>query len=83
MKNFARTPKQLGEIIRNIRKQSHLTQKELGQISNIWQETISNIERGADGTKIDTIFTILNALDQELVIIPRRKSSISEIEELF
>lgn len=83
MKDFARTPQQLGEIVRHIRKHNNLTQKELGQKSNLWQETISCIERGAEGTKIETIFTLLAALDQEMVIIPRRKASISEIEEIF
>lgn len=83
MNTFARTPKQLGELLRNLRKANHLTQRELGDKSHLWQETISHIERGAEGTKIETIFAILSALDQEIAIIPRRKGRASDLEEIF
>jgi HTH-type transcriptional regulator/antitoxin HipB len=82
MDNYARTPKQIGEILQRIRRSSDLTQAELGEKSGLWQETISKVERGVGGTLI-TFCDILAALDLELMIIPRRKSSSKEIEDIF
>jgi len=83
MEHYARTPKQIGEILNRIRKKSNLTQGDLAKISGLWQESISHVERGSEGTKLDTLCRILAALDYELMIIPRRKSSSSEIEDMF
>ena len=83
MENYARTPKQIGEILHRIRRNFPMSQKELAEISGLWQETISKIESGARGTKLETLCDILAALDYEMMIIPRRKSSPSEIEDMF
>ena len=83
MENYARTPKQIGQALQRIRHRSHLTQGELGVRSGLWQETISKVESGVGGTKLETFCDILAALDLELMIIPRRKSTPSDIEDMF
>jgi HTH-type transcriptional regulator/antitoxin HipB len=83
MENYARTPKQIGHVLQRIRHSSHLTQGELGVRSGLWQETISKVESGAGGTKLETFCDILAALDLELIILPRRKSASSDIEDMF
>jgi HTH-type transcriptional regulator / antitoxin HipB len=83
MQTIARTPKQIGDTIRRVRKLKALSQGELGLKSSLWQETISKIESGSDATKIGTICTLLAALDLELVIKPRSKGSADEIENIF
>jgi HTH-type transcriptional regulator/antitoxin HipB len=39
------------------------------------QHTISKIEKGNPGTELNTLFRLLAALDLELIIQPRQKSS--------
>jgi len=47
------------------------------------QATISKLETGEPGTRLSTLFDVLTALDLELVIRPRTKSSSRDIEENF
>ena len=83
MQNTVIPPKQLGAILRRIRRIANLSQSELGKKTSLWQETISRIESGTPGTKLDTIFDILAALDLEIAIMPRGKSKPSDLEDLF
>ncbi len=83
MQTIARTPKQVGDALRRTRKLKKLSQAELGEKTNLWQETISKIEAGSDATKIGTLCALLAALDLELVIAPRSKGSADEIEDMF
>ncbi|SFU17073.1 transcriptional regulator, XRE family [Pseudovibrio denitrificans] len=83
MKQLARTPKDIGHAIRQARKALKLTQKELANRSGVWQETISKIENDVGGTKIDTIFDLLAALDLEIQIQPRTKGMAIPMDELF
>ncbi len=68
MEELAVSPKALGGLIKRQRKLKGLTQSEAGQSFRIEQSTISQIENGTPGTRIDTIFRMLAALDLELVI---------------
>jgi HTH-type transcriptional regulator / antitoxin HipB len=72
---LARTAGQIGNSIRRVRKLLGMNQSELGGKSGLRQETISLIENGNPAAKIDTILTILAALDLELRIEPRSKRS--------
>ena len=66
MQNLVRTPKNLGHAIRQARREKNWTQAELATRSGVWQETISKAEAGKGGTKLDTIFALLAALDVEM-----------------
>lgn len=83
MDQIARTTKDLGNALRQARKAQNLTQAELASRAGIWQRTVSNIETSASGAKVDTIFGLLAALDLELHIVPRRKISPSDLEDIF
>lgn len=79
MKTLTRSPKQIGSIIRYHRKKRDLSQSDLGNLSQLRQGTISNIENGARGTQIETLLTLLRALDLEIQIIPKDQSQTSHI----
>tara|TARA_B100000678_G_C18211734_1_gene503654 strand:- start:1720 stop:1989 length:270 start_codon:yes stop_codon:yes gene_type:complete len=83
MSLIARSPKNLGHAIREARKAAGLSQGELAARSGLWQETISKVENGHAGTKLETVFELLAALDLELVARARSKGSASDFEDLF
>ena len=72
MIDLARSPSQIGSILRNARKRKGLTQTQLADLTALRQETISMIENGHPPT-IQTILTVLAALDLELRIVPRSR----------
>ena len=73
MAELARSPKQIGTLIRRQRKKLGLTQGQLGERTGMRQETISLIETGNPASRLDTIQAILAALDLELQIAPRSR----------
>ena len=83
MDQIARSPKDVGNALRNARKARKITQAELASLSGIWQRTISTIETGASGAKLDTIFDLLAALDLEIRIVPRSKMKPRDLEDIF
>ncbi|MEQ9815216.1 MAG: helix-turn-helix domain-containing protein [Azospirillaceae bacterium] len=83
MSHIARTPKQLGAILRRARRNTGLTQTQLGARAGIWQETLSKIEGGQGATRIATIFDLLAAIDLEIEVKPRGKGSSADIEDVF
>lgn len=83
MRQLARTPKDIGHAIRQARKARAMTQKELAARSGVWQETISKIENGHSGTKLETLFDLCAALDIELIVTNRSKGSSAALEDIF
>lgn len=83
MSDMARTPKQIGNLIRRTRKKRDWSQTELGTKTGLRQETISLIETGNPATKLETILAVLAALDLEFRIAPRSKGQAADIEKLF
>jgi HTH-type transcriptional regulator/antitoxin HipB len=78
----ARTPLQLGNYIRERRREFGLTQENLAAKIGVRQRTVSDIETSA-AVRLETVLRALAALDLELVIRPRTKSSPQDIERLF
>lgn len=83
MTDLARTPKQLGNLIRRIRKKHGISQTQLGNKAGLRQETISLIETGNPAAKLETILAVLAALDLEFRVAPRSKSTATDIEDIF
>lgn len=75
MNDLARTPKQIGTIIRRNRKRLGLSQHELGERVGLRQETISLLETGNPATRLDTMLAVLAALDLEYQIATRSRGS--------
>ena len=69
----ARSPKQLGHAFKRHRLAKKLVQTQLSEESGVRQAGISQLEGGHGGTRIETIFKIVTALDLEIVLRPRRK----------
>ena len=83
MKDLARDPRQVGNLVRRARKKQGLSQSQPGDKAGLRQETISLIETGHPAAKLQTILGILAALDLELRIVPRSKGQAADIEEIF
>ncbi len=83
MTELARSPNQIGNLIRRARKQRRWSQTQLGEKAGLRQETISLIEAGNPATKLDTILSVLAALDLEFRVTPRSKGQSSAIEDIF
>ncbi|ACM18458.1 helix-turn-helix XRE domain protein [Geotalea daltonii FRC-32] len=71
-----RSPKELGEALRQKRKAKGLTQTAAGKPVNLVQSKISQIENGTLAIELSTLFRLLAALDLELVVQPRQKHEI-------
>lgn len=80
--DIARSPQQLGAILRRYRKKGSLTQTDVAAKTQLRQATISALESGETGTQLKTLTDVLAALDLELIVQPRRKSLPSDIEDL-
>ncbi|MGA7859700.1 MAG: helix-turn-helix domain-containing protein [Terracidiphilus sp.] len=82
MDTIARTPLQLGNSIRERRRELGLTQEQLAEKVGVRQRTISDVE-SAGTARVDTLLRMLVALDLELLVRPRTKGSASDIEAIF
>jgi HTH-type transcriptional regulator/antitoxin HipB len=80
MSNVARDPRQIGNLIRRVRKKQSFSQKQLGEKAGLRQETISLIETGNPSTRIQNLLAVLAALDLEFQITPRSKGWNKDIE---
>ncbi|WP_026172912.1 helix-turn-helix domain-containing protein [Asticcacaulis benevestitus] len=78
MIQMARSPKQFGAALQQRRSQKGLSQSALADLIGTGQKTISKIENGNPATKLETLFSLLAALDLELEIKPRSKSNPNE-----
>lgn len=83
MEQIGRTPRQIGAIVRRQRRRCGLTQEQLGEKTPLRQATVSKLEAGEPATQLRTMLDVLAALDLEIVIRPRTKAAISEIEDLY
>jgi HTH-type transcriptional regulator/antitoxin HipB len=80
---IARTEKQLGAVVRRVRKQAGLTQGGLGERIHLRQATISRLEAGEPAIQLHTVMEALAALGLELVVRPRSRGGAADIEDLF
>ena len=83
MKDSARSPAQIGALVRRARRLKHLSQKALGERVGLRQATISKLEKGEPATQLKTLLDVLAALDLELALTERRHLSQDELEELL
>ena len=83
MHQLARSPKQMGVLLRRRRVQMALSQTALADLIGIGQKTVSKIENGNPAIKMETLFSLLAALDLEIEINPRSKGISNEQWEDF
>ncbi len=82
MDQIVRTSTQLGAVIRRQRHSLGLSQSELGARTVLRQATISAIENGAPGTRLQTLMDVMAAIGIEMVIRERSRAEL-KIEDLF
>jgi len=82
MTQSVRSPRQLGTLIQNARLDRNLTQQALADLAGTGQKTVSKIESGYPGTRLDTIFGLLAVLDLDLTLAPRRNGG-PDLGEIF
>jgi HTH-type transcriptional regulator / antitoxin HipB len=72
MLRIARTPHQLGVLLRRERRARALTQAQLGEKVRLRQATISRLEKGEPATRLSTVLDVLTALGLQIEISERR-----------
>lgn len=82
MEPASRTQKQLGSALRRYRKQLGMSQIDLSSRIGKRQATISTLETAGSAT-LDTLFAVLSALDLELSVRPRSRSTRAKLEDIF
>lgn len=68
MDYVARSPAQLGQIIRNCRKRLDLSQQAAASKVGLKQSTVSSFEQDSSGASVETLYKLLSALGLELVV---------------
>ena len=64
-------PEQLGNLIRQVRKEQGVTQEELSALAGVGARLIGEIERGKSTAEIGKVFQLLSSLGLDLAIQPR------------
>lgn len=82
MNQMIRTASQLGAFIQDTRSRQNLSQQQLAEMIGKHQKTISSIEQGNPGTKLETILLVLAALNQKIEVGPRPKGG-DDIRDIF
>lgn len=59
---LADTPAKVGQFVWQNRKLLRLTQAELADRAGVTRQTVALIEKGAPGTKIETLLKVMNVL---------------------
>jgi len=67
----------LGEMIKKVRKDRHLTQEELGKLVGVNKSQISKLERNTKNVTIATILKIFNALKANI------RFSVEKLDDKF
>ena len=81
MEQLIHSAKSLGNALRRVRKLKKLSQKEAGIPFSLEQSTVSSLEQGAKGTRLETLFRMLAALDLEMVIRTKKTPTDNKKEE--
>lgn len=81
MRQSARTAKQLGAVVRRERRRQGYSQAKLGEKIGLRQATVSKLEAGKQATQLQTLLDALTALNLEITVRERSKST--DLEQLF
>jgi HTH-type transcriptional regulator/antitoxin HipB len=69
------TLEQLGPVLKGLRKEQNLTQKEVGAAVDMLPKTVSKLELEPDTATVDSLFKLLSALQLEVVLQSRQQES--------
>lgn len=69
----------LGEMIRTVRKENHLTQEQLGKLIGVNKSQISKLERNTKNVTLETILRVFRALKTNIKFTIERSDKKLEI----
>ncbi len=75
------SPKELGVILRDKRRQQEFSQGQTAELSGMRQATISDLERKPSGAKIETLFKVAATLGLDIYITDKKKPVDDENSE--
>ena len=64
-------PQNLGSTLANARKTASLTQAEIAERADLRQATVSKVENGDQGVRLETVLSLIEANDLELIVRPK------------
>jgi HTH-type transcriptional regulator/antitoxin HipB len=67
----------LGEMIKSVRKERHLTQEQLGELVGVNKSQISKLERNTKNVTIETILKVFRALKTNI------KFTVEKMDEQY
>jgi len=67
----------LGEMIKSVRKERHLTQEQLGELVGVNKSQISKLERNTKNVTIETVLKVFRALKTNI------KFTVEKIDEQY
>ncbi len=80
MQRLVVSPKDLGAVLRDLRKKKGLSQTELGRRVGLDQKRVSLMENGNPNVRIDSLFRLFSALEVGVVIRPKIVYQVPEDE---
>lgn len=84
MTDLARTPQQIGNLVRRARKKRDLSQTQLADLAGVAARRPFPLSRPAtSAARLETILAVLAPLDLEFRIVARGKASSTDIEDIF
>jgi HTH-type transcriptional regulator/antitoxin HipB len=63
----------LGTALARARKSAEKTQAEIAKQANLRQATVSKVENGDQGVRLETVLSLLQASDLELLVRPKQR----------
>ena len=78
-----RSADQLGALLREERIRRNLTQQELADLTGTGPKTISRIENGNEGARLETVFKLLAVLQLQIRFSPREVGSGKSVRDAF
>lgn len=68
------SPKNLALFVGDQRKKLKLSQARAGDLVGLKQKTLSAFENNPEGSRIETLFRILSAMELEMHLIPKSEA---------
>ena len=72
---LVRSPKELALLVINQRKKLKLSQAEVANLVGLKQKTISAFENKPEGTKLETLFQIISAVNLDVSVLAKDKTT--------
>ena len=73
----------IGREVRGFRRKQEITVAELSMTTGLSIGMLSKIENGSGGTKLETVFDLIAALELEIAVTERSKGTSDGLEDIF